>query len=223
MNTKSRIESILKATSLDTSITGFPTFNLSELNLKTALNFQLPSNLRLGHLVERIISELIKSSSNYDLIDENIQLIENKKTKGIYSLSEPQVTAILELRLQKLTALGINEIEVDMDNKDRTHIQKTTPSSFLERYCSKLNINSELTKLCKFVAMKIQKEHLIPENTPQSIAAGIIYFVSQICNLNVSKKNVNLASNTSEVTINKCYNKLNKYNSQLLEIMNDYE
>ena len=43
-----------------------------------------------------------------------ISLVENKKSKGLYSLSEPQVVAILELRLQKLTALGINEIEIEI-------------------------------------------------------------------------------------------------------------
>ena len=43
-----------------------------------------------------------------------ISLVENKRSKGAYSLSEPQVVAILELRLQKLTALGINEIEVEI-------------------------------------------------------------------------------------------------------------
>ena len=43
-----------------------------------------------------------------------ITLIESKKLKGIYNLSEFQVSAILELRLQKLTALGINEIEVEI-------------------------------------------------------------------------------------------------------------
>jgi len=43
-----------------------------------------------------------------------ISLIEDKKGKSLYSLSEPQVIAILELRLQKLTALGINEIEVEI-------------------------------------------------------------------------------------------------------------
>ena len=48
------------------------------------------------------------------------------------------------------------------------------------------------------------------ENTPHSVAAGIIYFVSQVCNLNVSKKNVNNVSEISEVTINKCYKKLEK-------------
>ena len=40
--------------------------------------------------------------------------MENKKSKGMYTFSEPQVSSILELRLQKLTALGINEIEVEI-------------------------------------------------------------------------------------------------------------
>ncbi len=43
-----------------------------------------------------------------------IKLIENKNNKTSYSFSEPQVTSILELRLQKLTALGINEIELEI-------------------------------------------------------------------------------------------------------------
>ncbi len=45
-----------------------------------------------------------------------ISLVEDKKGKNLYSLSEPQVLAILELRLQKLTALGINEIELEIKN-----------------------------------------------------------------------------------------------------------
>ncbi len=43
-----------------------------------------------------------------------IKLIENKNTKNLYSLSESQVMSILELKLQKLTALGINEIEIEI-------------------------------------------------------------------------------------------------------------
>ena len=43
-----------------------------------------------------------------------ISLIEGKRSKNTYSLSEAQVVAILELRLQKLTALGINEIELEI-------------------------------------------------------------------------------------------------------------
>jgi len=45
-----------------------------------------------------------------------INLIQDKKSKNVYSLSDAQVISILELRLQKLTALGINEIETEIKN-----------------------------------------------------------------------------------------------------------
>jgi transcription initiation factor TFIIB len=110
----------------------------------------------------------------------------------------------------------INELENEMDNNEKTSLGQTTPSSFIERYCSHLNINAELTKLCKFIAQKIQKNNLIPENTPNSIASGILYFVAQKCNLNVSKRSVNNVSDVSEVTINKCFKKLEELQDQLI-------
>ena len=68
----------------------------------------------------------------------------------------------------------INELEHSLSNSEKTSFSKTTPSSFIERYCSKLGINNELTKVCKFIALIIEKRDLIPENTPHSIAAGVV-------------------------------------------------
>jgi len=110
----------------------------------------------------------------------------------------------------------LNELEKDMSMQDKTIFQNTTPTAFIERYCSKLNINQELTKVCKFAAKQIEAKKLIPENTPQSVAAGIIYFVSLVCNLNVSKRDVWQKTDTSEVTIGKCYTKLEKYKIELI-------
>ena len=110
----------------------------------------------------------------------------------------------------------INELEHSMANEDKTLFSKTTPSSFIDRYCSKLGINNELTMVSKFIATIIEKKDLIPENTPHSIAAGIVYYVSQLCNLNICKKKVNGVSEISEVTINKCYKKLEQLNIQLI-------
>ena len=112
----------------------------------------------------------------------------------------------------------INDIEHNNNNNNDEilTLNKTTPLSFIERYCSKLNINNELTSLCKFIAHKIDKNNLIPENTPHSIAGGIIYFVSQICNLNIPKSTINNISKISEVTINKCYKKLEQHKSELI-------
>ena len=110
----------------------------------------------------------------------------------------------------------INDIEQTNINNDIITLNKTTPLSFIERYCSKLNINNELTNLCKFIANKIEKNNLIPENTPHSVAGGIIYFVSQVCNLNISKSTINNISKISEVTINKCFKKLELYKNELI-------
>ena len=110
----------------------------------------------------------------------------------------------------------LNKMEEYSTNIDKTKFHQTKPTAFIERYCSRLNLNKELTMVCKFVASKIEKNNLIPENTPHSVAAGIVYFVSQTCNLNVSKKNVNTVSEISEVTINKCYKKLDKIKHELI-------
>lgn len=110
----------------------------------------------------------------------------------------------------------INNIEKDMDNKEKTVFGATKPEAFIERFCSKLNMNNELTRLCQFISKKIEKTDVMPENTPHSIAAGVIYFISQICKLNISKRDVKNISEISEVTINKCFKKLEKMKDELL-------
>ena len=110
----------------------------------------------------------------------------------------------------------INNLEKDLENSEKTSFCRTKPEAFIERYCSKLNINSELTKLCQFISMKIGKQGLMPENTPHSIAAGVVYFIAQICGLNISKRDVKNASEISEVTINKCFKKIEKNKDELV-------
>jgi hypothetical protein len=82
MHSKARITSIIKANSLDSSVTGISSFNLPKLYQETDLDFPLPTNVRLGHLAEKVVSELIKSSAQFDLLYENIQVLEDKKTIG---------------------------------------------------------------------------------------------------------------------------------------------
>jgi len=86
--------------------------------------------LGISVAVENIdaVIKIIKNSDTVDLAKKNllnkkwkinktgklIKLIGSEKSKGNYSLSEKQVTSILELRLQKLTAFGIKEIETEI-------------------------------------------------------------------------------------------------------------
>ena len=110
----------------------------------------------------------------------------------------------------------INELESNLENSEKTSFCKTKPEAFIDRYCSRLNVNDELTKLCQFIAVSIEKNNLIPENTPHSIASGIIYFVAYMCKLPITKKDVNRISDMSEVTINKCFKKLYDMRERLI-------
>lgn len=98
----------------------------------------------------------------------------------------------------------LQDMEVDGD----ITLNHTTSKSFIDRFCSKLQINDELTKLCMFLSVKVEQTECMGENAPPSIAAGIVYLVAQLCQLPLSKQDVRAVSGTSEVTINKCFRKL---------------
>ena len=142
--------------------------------------------------------------------------------KNNYPRTAKEIAVIFHLDVTSATkgcknAITIlNQIEKNMENKDKTALCSTKPIAFIERYCSKLNVNQELTKLCMFIAMRIEKLNMIPENTPHSIAGGIIYFIAQLCHLNITKRDVKNVSEISEVTINKCYKKLEIIQDQLI-------
>lgn len=116
----------------------------------------------------------------------------------------------------KIAQVILNDLEKNTEKTEKTTFEKTTPISFIQRYCSKLNINSEQTKICEFVCIKIESQNLMPENSPHSIAAGVIYFIVQLCQLNISKKDIKSVSKISEVTINKCYKKMDKKKETLI-------
>lgn len=110
----------------------------------------------------------------------------------------------------------LHNIERNMDPSQKTDLCVTLPSSFIDRYCSRMNFNKEMTMLAKFVTNKIEKNNIITDNIPHAIAAGVVYFVSQICGMNTNKVDIKNVSGVSEVTINKCYKKLDSIKDSLV-------
>ena len=110
----------------------------------------------------------------------------------------------------------LQNIERNIEPANKTDLCATLPSSFIDRYCSRLNFNKEMTMLSKFVANKIEKENIITDNIPHAISAGIVYFVGQVCQSNNTKQEVKVISGVSEVTINKCYKKLDALRESLI-------
>jgi len=104
-----------------------------------------------------------------------------------------------------------NEIMLIVDNKEDSGYDISESLDFINRFCSNLNLEIDTIQLCKYICTKIEEYDLVSENTPTSKAAGTIYLVSYIFNLNISKSDISRTCLTSEVTISKCFSKLIEY------------
>lgn len=105
---------------------------------------------------------------------------------------------------------------IDRGTNLQSQLCSTKPSLFIDRYCSLLGVNTELTMLSRFIANKIEQNNIITDNTPHAVAAGIIYFVSQVCGLNISKGDIHAHCGVSEVTVNKCFKKMDSIRMELV-------
>jgi len=134
-NTLAIVDGKPKILNLKEFISEFVTFR--EKTLTKRINFDLKKAQEKAHIllgisvaVENIDSaiKIIKNSDTVELAKKSllnkrwkinktsrlVKLIRSEKFKNTYTLSEKQVYAILELKLQKLTAYGINEIETEI-------------------------------------------------------------------------------------------------------------
>ena len=84
-----------------------------------------------------------------------IKMIEAKNSKSSYSLTDIQINSILELRLQKLTALGINEIEVE--------IKKL--SDLITQFKKIINSKKELMNVISSELKAIKEKFSVPRRT----------------------------------------------------------
>ena len=98
---------------------------------------------------------ILKTKWKINKTQKLISLVEGKKSKNVYSLSELQVVAILELRLQKLTALGINEIEVE--------IKKL--AELIAKYKKIISSKKELLKVISEELKNIKEKFAVPRRT----------------------------------------------------------
>jgi DNA gyrase subunit A len=98
---------------------------------------------------------ILKTKWKINKTQKLISLVEGKKSKNIYSLSEDQVIAILELRLQKLTALGINEIEIE--------IKKL--AELIAKFKKIISSKKELLKVISEELKNIKEKFAVPRRT----------------------------------------------------------
>jgi len=122
--------------------------------------------------------------------------------------SSKEIAEIFDINITIMTkgCKSFHEImNLNKQNKNRIHNKSIHPKDFIERFSDKLNINlNDIMNICEICL----KHNIISQNTPQSIAAGCIYYYIKKKNLDFSKKDLSDICKISEVTINKCYKKI---------------
>ena len=113
-------------------------------------------------------NSLLKTKWKINKSAKLIKLVDNKNYKGSYNLSEEQVISILELRLQKLTALGINEIEIE--------IKKL--AELITKFKKIINSKTELLKVISADLQQIKDKFAEPRRT-QIIDAVLNYDIEE--------------------------------------------
>ena len=133
-----------------------------------------------------------------------------------------EISEIFNLNPKILTKACKNYTDTLRINKiNISRIQNTRSidlNDFIERFCNNINhIDLNINKIIKIANLCI-KHKLIYDNTPPAMAAGCIYLYIKLMNIDINKKNISINCKISEVTINKCYKKLETNPSLMDEI-----
>lgn len=119
---------------------------------------------------------------------------------------------------ENLVTKGLKKFgEIEKRKKLNINTKQTKPSEFINIYCNKLFLGKDIKKLCLVLCKRILELGILKNNTPPSIASGIVYLIIIKLNLDkkISKNSLINIIKISEVTLNKTYKKLNIYSNIL--------
>lgn len=133
--------------------------------------------------------------------------------------STKEIAKIFNIKITTMTR-GCKKFQDIM----KFNLESTKAEDFIHRFSSKLNMDIEMRELCKHVVNRADELNIVSENTPPSVAAGSIYMIIVLCDLNITKKDLSVACGISQVTLTKCYKKLYSHRGVLLpkEVISKY-
>ena len=112
-----------------------------------------------------------------------------------------------------------NEIMRTNKNKMRKLGYKSINlNDFIERFSHQLKLSEKDIENIFLISKKCEELKIINDNTPPSMAAGCIYLYIKKNKINIYKNQISEVCKISEVTINKCYKKLES-NEDILKLI----
>ena len=94
----------------------------------------------------------------------------------------------------------------------------SNPLDYIDRFCSNINLSNDIKNISEYVTVMIltQIPYIVNDNTSPSVAAVSIYIVCDFCKVSITKKDISNSCRISEVTISKCFKKIQPYIKYLI-------
>ena len=230
------INPLLPKSSMGTFIGGSRYSHIQRIHTWTSM----PSNERSLWIIYKKINRLLQNSDVANkIIDESKfyykKITENdKKLKGILtrgSIRQGLIAACVYISCKKngvpkhskdiaelcnidenLVTKGLKKfVEIEKRKKLNINNKQTKPKEFVNIYCNKLNLPADIKRLCLILCERTIKLGILKNNTPPSVAGGIVYLLITKLKLDVSKVALINIIKISEVTLNKTFKKLSNY------------
>lgn len=114
----------------------------------------------------------------------------------------------------------------DKNKRDDTEVVNTPARyeslQYLHRYCSNLEINDMVYDMCYTLISYIEEKKILDTHNPLSRIAATLYYIIDKYKINIDKDKIISTCDVSDVTINKCCNKLVKYENEINELFEQF-
>jgi len=131
--------------------------------------------------------------------------------------STKEIAKLFKISIKKMTS-GCKEFNEKMYNKNKDFVNDLKPtksSDYIDRYCMLLKLDNKYLQKVNDIVNISHLIGILIQNTPQSIAIGCIFIISERYNLGYTKKILHEKCDISEVTISKTYKELVKYSKYI--------
>lgn len=164
--------------------------------------------------------------TNHNLIENNMQKLvandtnlarHNNIVYSTYESNNGHFDIILENGDNKDTDKDTEDTDKDSDDdsEDDDNNNLNDYIAKLHRYISLLGIDDKIFQICKTMFIYVEKKNYLDKHNPLSRIAAIVFYANERFRLNINKHQIIQICEVSEVTINKCFQKLMKYSKEI--------
>ena len=124
---------------------------------------------------------------------------------------------IIDIQTSDMKIIKIDNIATTkMTYKTLQNLQKYITK--LHRFACILGFNDKVFEACRIILTHVESEKYLDKHTPLSRTSTVIYYVVDKYKINVNKYQILQTCEVSEVTINKCYQELLKFNNEIIKL-----